>query len=268
MLSVLIPNLFSLVCIVAYIATCVRLLNAVRLDTPINPSLQFYIGLVGSLSHLTAMALLMIQPEGIDFSLLKSASLVLATAVLFVTLSSQRFAIQTIQLGLMPIAGLFLILSVSLPSSLEPLILSLGTGVHIILSILAYGTYTVAAVMALLLGYSSLRLKHHKMTSLVKHVPPIEALETMLFELIALGTVLLALSVVTGFLFLDDIFAQHLIHKTALSIVALVIFSIISFGHWQYGWRGSRIMRWIFGAYITLTLAYIGSKFVLEWVIN
>ena len=268
MLNALMPNLLSLICVVAYAVACVRLFSAVRLDTPIKPNIQFFIGLIGSLSHLAAMALLMMQSNGIDFSLLKSASLMLATAVLFVTLSSQRFAIQTIQLGLMPLAGLLLVLSLFLPSSLEPLILSAGTGLHIILSILAYGTYTVAAVMALLLGYSNLRLKHHQMTSLVKHVPPIEALETLLFELISLGTVLLALSVVTGFLFLDDIFAQHLIHKTALSIVALVIYSIISFGHWQYGWRGNRIMRWIFGAYITLTLAYIGSKFVLEWLIN
>jgi len=264
----LLTNLLIFVSLVAYSTACTRLVMALRYDLPIDPRVQFATGLVGSIAQIGLMATLMIHDGGIDFSLLKSISLVLATAVLFVTLSSQRFAIQALQLALMPIAGLFAICSVIAPSSRELLQLSAGTGLHISTSILAYGTFTVAAVMALLLGYSSLRLRHHKLTPLVKHVPPVEALESILYELLAWGTVLLGLSILTGFIFVGDFFAQHLIHKTALSILAFVIYSFICIGHWRRGWRGRRVMRWVFGAYASLTLAYVGSKLVLEWVLR
>jgi len=264
----LLTNLLIFISLVAYSTACTRLVMALRNDLPIDPRFQFAFGLVGGLTQIGLMAGLMIQADGIDFSLLKSISLMLATAVLFVTLSSQRFAIQAVQLVLMPSAGLLAIFSLIAPSSRELLQLSAGTGLHISTSILSYGTFTVAALMALLLGYSTLRLRHHKLTPLVKHIPPVESLETMLYELLIWGTILLGLSILTGFIFVEDFFAQHLIHKTALSILALVIYSLICIGHWQKGWRGRRVMRWVFGAYASLTLAYVGSKLVLEWILS
>lgn len=260
-------NLFIFLSLIAYSAAFTRLVMALRQDQPIGFPIQFSAGLIGSLAHIGLMGTLMLRPEGIDFSLLKSVSLMLAIAVLFVTISSQRFAIQTAQLILMPAAALMGILSLVTPSSREFLQLSAGTFLHIILSVLAYGAFTIAAVMALLLNYLSSRLKHHRLTSLVKSIPPAESLERLLFELLTLASLLLGLSVISGFVFVEDFFAQHLIHKTVLSILALIIFSVICIGHWCKGWRGRYVMRWVFGAYIALTLAYAGSKFVLEWVL-
>jgi ABC-type uncharacterized transport system permease subunit len=240
---------------------------ALRHDQQIGFPVQFAAGLIGSLAHIALMAVLMIQPEGIDFSLLKSVSMMLAVTVLVVSVSSQRYAIQTAQLLLMPAAAALAIFSLVAPSSRELLELSIGTFAHIILSVLAYGAFTIAAVMALLLNYLSARLKDHKLTSLVKNIPPAESLESLLFELLSLAAILLGLSIISGFIFVDDFFAQHLIHKSVLSILALIIYSTICVGHWHKGWRGRRVMRWIFGAYASLTLAYVGSKFVLEWIL-
>lgn len=244
-----------------------RLVMALRQDQTIGIPIQFIAGLIGSLAHIGLMASLMIQPEGIDFSLLKSVSLMLAIAVLLASISSQRFAIQTAQLILIPAAAILAVLSLLAPSSRELLQLSVGTFSHVLLSVIAYGAYTIAAVMALLLAYISSRLKDHRLTALVKNIPPVESLESLLYELLTLATLLLGLSIISGFIFVEDFFAQHLIHKTVLSILALMIYSTICIGHWSKGWRGSHIMRWIFGAYASLTLAYVGSKIVLEWIL-
>lgn len=264
----MLANFLIIVSLIAYSAGLSRLVTALRQDQAIGAPIQFIAGLVGSLAHIGLMGILMIQPQGIDFSLLKSVSLMLAVAVLLVSLSSQRYAIQTAQLMLIPVAGALAILSLLAPSSRELLQLSLGTFSHIILSVLSYGGFTIAAVLALLLNYLSARLKEHQVTSLVKNIPPVESLESLLFELLSLSNVLLALAVLSGFIFVDDFLGQNLIHKAVLSILALVIYTTICIRHWRSGWRGKQVMRWIFGAYISLTLAYVGSKIVLELILH
>ena len=93
-------------------------------------------------------------------------------------------------------------------------------------------------------------------------------MESLLFQMIATGFTLLTLALVTGVLFLEDIFAQHLVHKTVLSIIAWGVFAILLWGRWRFGWRGRVAIRWTIGGFIFLMLAYFGSKFVLELIIN
>jgi ABC-type uncharacterized transport system permease subunit len=74
-------------------------------------------------------------------------------------------------------------------------------------------------------------------------------------------------SLITGFIFLEDIFAQHLVHKTALSIVSWLILGILLLGRFQFGWRGKTAIRWSLSAFAFLMLAYFGSKLVLEFIL-
>ncbi len=76
--------------------------------------------------------------------------------------------------------------------------------------------------------------------------------------------VLLSLAIASGFVFVEDMFAQHLVHKTVLSLLAWVIFAILLACHHWLGWRGMRAVRWTLVGYLMLLLAYFGSKFVLE----
>jgi ABC-type uncharacterized transport system permease subunit len=43
-----------------------------------------------------------------------------------------------------------------------------------------------------------------------------------------------------------------------------LIFAALLGGRWFYGWRGRTAVRWTLAGFLTLVLAYIGSKFVLE----
>ena len=79
---------------------------------------------------------------------------------------------------------------------------------------------------------------------------------------------MLTMAIVSGAMFVEDLFGQHLAHKTVLSVIAWVILGILLWGRWRFGWRGRVAIRWSLGGFFALMLAYFGSKFVLELVLK
>ena len=89
-------------------------------------------------------------------------------------------------------------------------------------------------------------------------------MESLLFEMIAAGYILLTLALISGFAFLQNMFAQHLVHKTVLSTLAWLVFGGLLLGRFRYGWRGRTAIIWTLSGFVILILAYFGSKAVLE----
>ena len=139
---------------------------------------------------------------------------------------------------------------------------------HILLSMGAAALLFAAAVTALLLVLLDRRLRTRRLADLPSVLPPLDALEKVMFRLIGSGFVLLTLALLTGFVFVTNLFEQHLIHKTVLSLIAWVLFGILIFGRIRYGWRGRSAVRWALSGFGFLSLAYFGSKFVLETVLG
>ena len=90
----------------------------------------------------------------------------------------------------------------------------------------------------------------------------------LLFQLIGAGFALLTLTLVTGALFVDNLFGQHLVHKTVLSIIAWLIFGALLYGRWKHGWRGRRAVNLTLSGMALLVLAFFGTKAVLELVLH
>ncbi|MDQ3510692.1 MAG: cytochrome c biogenesis protein CcsA, partial [Pseudomonadota bacterium] len=80
--------------------------------------------------------------------------------------------------------------------------------------------------------------------------------------------ILLSAALLTGLLFVENLLAQHLVHKTVLSVVSWLAFGALLIGRWRLGWRGSVAVRWTLVAMAFLLLALFGSKFVLELVLQ
>jgi ABC-type uncharacterized transport system permease subunit len=93
-------------------------------------------------------------------------------------------------------------------------------------------------------------------------------LEKVMFRLIGAGFVLLTLALLTGFIFVTNLWAQHLQHKTILSCIAWVIFGMLLVGRMRYGWRGRAAVTWTLSGFGFLVLSYFGSKFVLEYLLG
>jgi ABC-type uncharacterized transport system permease subunit len=112
------------------------------------------------------------------------------------------------------------------------------------------------------------RLRMRRLSDLPSALPPLDALERVMFRLIATGFAFLTMALLTGFIFVTDLFEQHLAHKTILSLIAWVLFAILLIGRTRYGWRGRAAVRWTLSGFAFLVLAYFGSKFVLETLLG
>ncbi|TLF49824.1 cytochrome C biogenesis protein [Halomonas urmiana] len=226
------------------------------------------LALFGLLCHLPLAATLLARGDSLLPGLSTSAVLVGALAVLLLLLVSLFKPVLNIATGLLPLAGLSLLLAAGLPSPERATGMTPGIALHALSSALAFALLAIAAVQAVLLGIQNQALRHHHIRGVVQSLPPLTTMERILFELIWAGMILLTLSIVSGFLFVDDMFAQHLAHKSILSLAAWVIFATLLFSHHRLGWRGMRAVRWTLGGCLVLLLAYFGSKFVLEIVLD
>jgi ABC-type uncharacterized transport system permease subunit len=121
-----------------------------------------------------------------------------------------------------------------------------------------------AAVTALLLVFLDRRLRTRRIADLPSVLPPLDALEKVMFRLIGAGFFLLTLALFTGFVFVTNLFTQHLMQKTVLSLIAWVMFGVLLIGRMRYGWRGRSAVRWTLSGFGVLAWRISASKFVLE----
>lgn len=211
----------------------------------------------------------MVNPNGINFGFYSSLSMISASITLLILASSLRHPIEILGIVVMPLAMLMIIMDI-LQSTSQPLVVSGSSGLlfHIISSIIAYSILGLAAAYAIMLSIQNRFLHRHQPGGFIRLLPALTTMESLLFETITIGFACLSISLLSGFIFIDDIFAQHLVHKTVLSILAWFVFAILLFGHSFIGWRGRTAIRWTLGGFFSLMLAYFGSKFVLEILLN
>ena len=139
---------------------------------------------------------------------------------------------------------------------------------HAWCALLAYATLAIAALLAIMLWLQERALRQRQALGWRRALPPLTELETLLFRTIAVGFALLTATLLTGVLFVENLFAQHLIHKTVLSVLSWLAFGGLLLGRWRFGWRGRTAVRWTLSAMALLLLAFFGSKFVLELVLH
>ena len=136
--------------------------------------------------------------------------------------------------------------------------------IHILISLVSYSVLALAAGQAVLVSIQRHYLSSHKPGGFVRMLPPLDTTERLLFSLLSVGFVLLSLALISGFIFLEDMFTQRLVHKTVLSCVGWAIFGILLFGRWRFGWRGKKAVHWTLAGYVVLVVAYFGTKTVIE----
>lgn len=146
--------------------------------------------------------------------------------------------------------------------------LSPAIATHVVSSVMAFGFLGLAGVYAVFVAVIDHFLRAHHLNRLVRALPALDTLESLLFLLVKLGFAFLTLSLATGFLFVTDLFAQHLSHKTVLSLLAWVVFGVLLWGRRFRGWRGRTAVRMTIAGVALLILAYFGSKFVLEMILG
>ena len=224
---------------------------------------------IAVLLHAIALYHNVITGAGLNMGFYNALSLTGWAIVSLVLLASLIRPVENLAIVFMPAAALALVLELTFPNERNMLeSLSMGLRLHILLSIMAYSVLAIAAVQSIVLAFQEHQIRNKQPVHVMRMLPPMQTMEDMLVQLIAIGFLLLGLSLASGLMFVSDIFAQHLIHKTVLSLLAWVIFGIVLLGRWRWGWRGARLNRWTLGGFISLLLAYFGTKFVLELILH
>ena len=139
---------------------------------------------------------------------------------------------------------------------------------HAWLALLAYAALALAALFAAGLWLQERALRQRRITSLVRMLPPLTQSESLLFRTLVAAFALLTLALAMGLVFVENLFAQHLMHKTVLSLLSWAVLATLLFGHWRWGWRGAKAARWTLAAMLLLGLAFFGSRFVYEFLLG
>ena len=204
---------------------------------------------------------------GADMHFYAALSLVTLGMAALTTVVGARGRMATLGVVVFPLAAAML-LGDHLHGHRPPEPLDWRLQLHAWLALLAYATLAVAALLAIGLWLQERALSRREIRGWLRALPPLVELETLLFRTIATGFVLLSATLLTGILFVEDLLAQHLVHKTVLSLLSWLVFGVLLLGRWRQGWRGRTAVHWTLAAMVLLVLAFFGSKFVLELVLQ
>ncbi|PNK60170.1 inner membrane protein YpjD [Psychrobacter sp. FDAARGOS_221] len=258
-----------LIALIVYTLVGCHLLWALLKMKPIAKGFTIGMLLVGLVAHAITIYPHIFTLYGLNFNLFNTASLISFYFTLFYVMFSFYRPVLSLGVFATPLAVIGLSLGYFGVAPYAPLTdISAGLELHIILSIAAYCMLLMAAVQALIVRIQIRELKHKtKQRFWVDKLPPLQSMESLLFDMILVGFTILTVALAVGFVYVSDLLGQHIVHKTVFSIISWLLFGALLVGHWKYGWRGRRAANMTIWAFILLAIGFIGSKFVLEMLL-
>jgi ABC-type uncharacterized transport system permease subunit len=269
--NLMLPVAFSLSAILLYLAATARLaLPILRsgADAAAKPQ-ALALAAVAVVLHGVVLSQAVFVPGGLNLGFFNAMSLFAWVIAAIIVIASLSQPLENLAILGLPLAAGSALLALAFPSS-RVVILDRGFGfeLHLVLAIIAYSLVSVAAVQAVVLAYQERQLRRKRLAGAIRALPPLQTMETLLFQLIGAGFFLLSLAIVSGAMFVENLFGRGVGHKTVLSVIAWLILGILLWGRWRFGWRGRVAIRWSLGGFFALMLAYFGSKFVLELILQ
>ncbi|MFD2449183.1 cytochrome c biogenesis protein CcsA [Vogesella fluminis] len=95
-------------------------------------------------------------------------------------------------------------------------------------------------------------------------------MENLMFQTLGTGFLLLTASLASGVLFSEEVFGKPAVfnHKTVFAVTSWLVFGALLIGRRYRGWRGKLAIRWTLGGFALLLLAYIGTKAVMQFILQ
>lgn len=257
---------FAIISICAYLGS--TLLIILHIQQHIRRT-ALYLAWLAALMHTAYTVSTWQYYHGFSVSFFSTGSLVALIVALLLLIAALNKPVEKLGLAVLPIAALMLMLELNFDDKPQLLhVYNWQMSTHILTSIIAFSLLNIAALQAILLAIQDQQLKSHPPKRFIHSLPPLQTMEALLFQMLGAGVFFLSISLISGFVFVENLFAQHLVHKTVLSILAWLIFSSLLLGRSRYGWRGQLAIQWTLIGFVSLLLAYFGSKMVLELILH
>lgn len=212
----------------------------------------------------------------IGFAVMWSAAIWVSILVYLV--ENRNFSLDGLRILILPQAAVTALLPLVFPGNLVPLYNKPSMFPwHVGVALLAYSTLTIAAFHALIMYVQDLHLHRMRgkpvqswLEKALDRLPALLKMEHILFMLVSLGFILLSLTVLSGVIFSEQFLgvAFKWDHKTVLSLLSWVLFAVLLAGRQWRGWRGKAVLRITLFGFLSLLLAYVGSRFVMEVVLH
>ena len=225
-------------------------------------SIAFLLSITGVIWHCFVLLTVILSAGGISLTLGNTASFIGLQLGLIAILGAFEPTLRGLSGGLLVLAGIAAAFTAG--NIGDPAVLSWQLQAHVLISLFAYGLLTAGAIVAVYALIQDSRLHAGRLTEINHLFAPLETNERLLYGIAASGLAFLVLGILSGLTFVDNIFAQHLVHKSALSILAVVLFSVLLAGRHFAGWRGRNAVYLYLWGFLMLGLAYFGSRYVLE----
>src|SRR5262249_29882021 len=141
---------------------------------------------------------------------------------------------------------------------------------HIVVSVATYGLATIAAVAGIAVLLQERSLKRKRSSRLLQSLPAVGEGGKMFTSLLGAAEVVLGFGVLSGMATQYLMSGRLLVfdHKTVFSLLAFVVIGLLLWLTWSTGLRGRRATRLVLAAYLLLTLAYPGVKFVKDVLLS
>jgi ABC-type uncharacterized transport system permease subunit len=228
---------------------------------------EHYAVLVPLAFHGWLLARSIFAGEGLHLGVGNAVSAILWLTVLIYWIGNFFYRLDGLQALVLPLAAAAVLLPAMMaPARALPNTHLAAFQAHLLIAMLAYSLFTIASLHVLLMALLERRLHDGTVTNVLQKLPPLLTMEALLFRIIWAGFVLLTLTLASGVVFSEELFgkAAPFNHKTVFGVVSWLTFAALLAGRHIYGWRGRMAVRWTLAGFLTLVLAYIGSKFVVE----
>lgn len=225
--------------------------------------------MIALLGHLAILATAIEESSSEQLSLSFVASMLawLVTLTMFI---ANRLIKNLLFLPLVCVASVFVIaIDFSLPNTTGIHIdMSIGLISHILLSLVAYGILGICLLYASQLAYINYQLKIKSQVMIQGHMPALLSVEKIMIKLMLLGSAVLLIALLSGFLFIPNMFADGYAHKTVLSTLAMLTYAICILLHYTKGLKARILVIFNVVGICLLSLGYFGSRFVKEFLLN
>lgn len=209
--------------------------------------------------------------HGLNFGLGTTASILGLLTVSFFWLGNQGQRLSAIYAALLPLAALSIGMQLFFT---ERHLVTLDGNIflicHLLFALAAYSIMSIAMLLAGAMLLTEFRLTHIRNSNTSDQLPPLLALEKLLFITVAVGFTLLSLTLISGSANTYHTIHQWLTltHKSLFTFAAWLVFGILLVGRKVLGWRGRLAAKMTITGASFLLLGYLGSKFVLEIILH
>jgi len=198
-----------------------------------------------------------------------------ATLLAYIAIGLGSIRVRQLGVLLMPYLLILSLLALVIglltpPQSASPVGPIVWYDAHIVFALATYALLTLAALAGLSCLLQEAALKRKSTGGAAARLPSVNDAEQGEIRLLAAAEIVLGIGIATG-MAVAWFKAQDPLpfdHKSVLAIAAFVLIGALLIARARSGYRGKRAARLVMMAWLLLTLAYPGVKFVREFLLS